>query len=113
MSTASIAARPALRITRRGRVVLGALLTLPTVAIAVSIALSTSTAPATATNVTAAVEFEHVTVQPGESLWTVAERVAPQADPREVISEIERLNGLESAAVGAGESLAIPAQYVG
>ena len=103
------AALPVLRITRRGRFVLGTLMALPAVALAGSIAMSSL--PAAATVETTASTFDYVTVQPGESLWSVAERVAPAADPREVIAEIERLNGLESSAVAAGESLAIPAAY--
>jgi len=101
--------RPVLRITRRGRIVLGTLVSLPAVAVIASIALSAL--PATATDESAGGTFEYVTVASGESLWSVAERVAPMSDPREVISDIERLNGLESSDIAAGASLAIPAAY--
>ncbi|BDI22224.1 LysM peptidoglycan-binding domain-containing protein [Herbiconiux sp. L3-i23] len=102
-------ARPHLRITRRGRVVLGALLTLPTVAVITAIAMSS--APAVASNESSTQQFAYVTVEAGESLWSVAERVAPASDPRDVIADIERFNGLDSSAVAAGQSLAIPATY--
>jgi LysM repeat protein len=98
-----------LRITRRGRIVLGAVLSIPAVVAIASFALSS--APAVATGESADVSFEYVTVQPGESLWAVAERVAPASDPRDVIADIERFNGLDSSAVAAGQSLAIPATY--
>jgi hypothetical protein len=49
-----------------------------------------------------------VTVQTGESLWQLATRVAPHADPRLVVSEIERLNGLSGATVYAGQQLQVP-----
>jgi hypothetical protein len=49
-----------------------------------------------------------VTVQPGESLWQVAVRVAPGADPRLVIDELVRANHLPSATVVAGQQLVVP-----
>jgi len=50
-------------------------------------------------------------VMPGDTLWSIAEGIAPQADPREVIGEITRLNALEGGALQIGEQLAIPAQF--
>jgi hypothetical protein len=55
--------------------------------------------------------FELVTVQAGESLWQLAEQIAPMSDPRDVIHEVMKLNGLESAEIYAGQELAIPAEY--
>jgi LysM repeat protein len=52
-----------------------------------------------------------VTVQSGDSLWSVASRLAPKADPRDVIADLVNLNGLSSAVVTPGQQLAIPAQY--
>jgi hypothetical protein len=49
-----------------------------------------------------------VTVAPGDSLWSVAHRLAPQQDPRLVIAKIESLNDLPSAAVVAGQQLVVP-----
>ncbi|MET0590914.1 MAG: hypothetical protein ABWZ77_07045 [Naasia sp.] len=106
------ATRPPLRITRRGKVVLAVLLTLPTAAV-IGV-MSLSSAPAVATSAASdPTAFDYVTVSAGESLWDVAERIAPTADPRDVIADIERLNGLESSGVAAGESLAVPAAYSG
>jgi hypothetical protein len=55
--------------------------------------------------------FEYVSIAPGQSLWQLAEQVAPQADPREVVADILTLNNLRSGDVQPGQKLAIPAQY--
>lgn len=101
-----------LRITPRGRIVFAVMAFVPVVVVAVAL-FST---PAAASNVPADIgapgsSFSYVTVDAGESLWSVAERIAPSADPRDVITEIQTLNGLESSTVSAGQSLAVPAQY--
>lgn len=59
---------------------------------------SASGAPATAV----------VVVQPGESLWGIAQQIAPGSDPREVVTSIRDLNGLGGAPVIPGQSLVVP-----
>ena len=49
-----------------------------------------------------------VVVQQGENLWEIARRIAPGADPRQVVTEIRSLNGLGSAPVSAGQSVVVP-----
>lgn len=49
-----------------------------------------------------------VTVQQGDTLWSIARRVAPQRDPRDVVAQIRRLNHLPSAVVQAGRQLLLP-----
>jgi LysM repeat protein len=49
-----------------------------------------------------------VTVAPGETLWQLATRIAPHADPRLVIDQILRLNHLSGAGIVAGEQLVVP-----
>jgi len=49
-----------------------------------------------------------VTVQPGESLWAVAVRVAPHADPRLVVARIAEINHLAGAQVVAGQQIQVP-----
>ncbi len=117
MTTIDIAA-PALvpttrlRLTRRGRRVLAVLASLPAVT-ALSIAmLSGGGALASGERGSAAGAFETVTVFPGDTLWSIAEEVAPAADPRDVVDAIMRLNALPSAQLDAGDTLAIPAEYV-
>jgi LysM repeat protein len=50
-----------------------------------------------------------VTVGPGDTLWSVAARTAPDRDPDEVVAEVIRVNGLRSAEVHVGEVLRVPA----
>ena len=102
-------ARVRLRLTRRGRAVLMALIALPIVVGALVFALNGGVAAATGEQNHAT--FQYVTVQPGDSLWSVAERLAPNADPRNVIADLVSLNGLESAVVTPGQQLAVPVQY--
>jgi hypothetical protein len=103
-------AKPKLRITRRGRAVLAAVIALPLVLGTAAAVLNGGGAVATDTGSTA--EFSYVEVEAGQSLWSLAESIAPQADPRDVIAGIVKLNGLPSADVQPGERLAIPFEYV-
>lgn len=105
---ASARPRTRLRITARGRAVLLALVAIPFVIALLVAALNGGGATAT---LDAGAPLQVVTVQPGQSLWALAESIAPGADPRDVIEELVALNGLESADVWAGQQLAIPAQY--
>ena len=95
---------PALRLTRRGRAVLvlllaGLLLT------AFSLGQQDTQA---ASVVGAQAELQTVTVQPGESLWSVAQRIAPDNDPREVVAQIQRLNDLDGSTLYVGQHLLLP-----
>jgi LysM repeat protein len=51
---------------------------------------------------------QRITVEPGETLWSVAARVAPHDDPRIVVADIESYNHLRSAGIEAGQQLVIP-----
>jgi len=102
--------QPHLRITRRGRAVLTLLIAVP-LAIAAAVTGVGAIGAAAGTESTSGTSFRYVTVESGESLWQVAETVAPQADPRDVIAGIVSLNNLGSSEVQAGQQLAIPAQY--
>lgn len=100
-----------LRLTARGRRVLAVLAALPA-AVALSVAvISGGGAIASSTPGAPADSFASVTVMPGDTLWSIAEQVAPAADPRDVIDEIMRLNALPGAGLDAGQSIAIPARY--
>ena len=55
--------------------------------------------------------FAEVTVMPGDSLWSIAQALAPEADPRDVVDAIIRLNALPSGSLVAGQSLAVPLEY--
>ena len=113
MTAISISAPRAtrLRLTARGRRLVAALAALPA-AVALTLAvLSGGSALASRDAGAPAESFTTLTVTAGESLWSIAEQVAPGADPRDVVDAIVRLNGLEGVTVSAGQQLAIPAEY--
>jgi hypothetical protein len=103
------APRTRLRLTRRGRAVVAALAAAPLAAVALAVALNGGAAAAGGEG--EPVVFDHVVVADGETLWGIAETVAPAADPREVVHGFMELNGLESAVVQAGDELAVPLEY--
>jgi hypothetical protein len=107
------AATPRLRITRRGRLVLTTLVIGPLVTLGVvgGVVAGLSATSAVATSSSASAEFDYLTINAGESLWQVAERIAPSSDPRDVIAEIVSLNQLPTSSVEAGQRIAIPAAY--
>lgn len=109
---AVLGAAPAtrLRLTRRGRRVLAFLASVPAV-VALSIAIISGGGALATSDAGAGAAFEKVTVMPGDTLWSIAESVAPQADPRDVVDAIMRLNALPSASLDAGETIAIPLEY--
>ena len=100
--------RVRLRLTRRGRIVFTTLAGLPLVVWAVVAVLGSGGAAADAGDDAASSTFEYVTVHQGESLWAIAESIAPEADPRVVVDEIIRLNGLDDAVLEPGQRLALP-----
>jgi LysM repeat protein len=98
-----------LHLTQRGRVVFTALAAVPLVVGSLLIALNGGVAAAT--NDAADATFTYVTVAAGESLWQLAEEVAPSEDPRDVIADIVSLNQLASEDVQPGQRLALPISY--
>lgn len=101
--------RSRLRLTARGRIVLITLATVPLI-IAVAM-LAFNGGGAAALSDAQGVHFSHITVMSGDSLWGIADSVAPAADPRDVVASIVDLNQLETSMVVPGQKLAIPAQY--
>lgn len=51
---------------------------------------------------------QQTVIQPGESLWTVARRIAPDNDPRAVVAQIRKLNDMTGSQVLAGQHLLLP-----
>jgi nucleoid-associated protein YgaU len=49
-----------------------------------------------------------VTVEAGDTLWSLARAHAPERDPRAVVHDLVRLNGLPSSTVAVGERLLVP-----
>lgn len=52
--------------------------------------------------------LEQTTVHAGDSLWSVARRVAPSADPRMVVLQLRRLNHLPGGELQVGQQLVLP-----
>jgi LysM repeat protein len=100
-----------LRLTRRGRAVFTTLAAVPLVLGAIAITVNGGMAAAEGTAGIGAVAFDYVTIEAGQSLWQLAESVAPAQDPRDVIADIVNLNQLSSEAVQPGQRIALPADY--
>lgn len=100
-----------LRLTVRGRRVLALLAALPAIVALAFAILGGGAALASRDAGAPSGAFTTVTVGSGDSLWSIAEEVAPEHDPRDVVDSIVRLNALESVVVQAGQNLAIPAEY--
>lgn len=99
----------AVRLTRRGRIVVAvllaalAVLTVGLTAVAQAQAASSrSSAAAVRRSVT------RVVVMPGQTLWSIALRADPAADPRVVVQQIVDVNGLRTTALQPGEQLWVP-----
>jgi Tfp pilus assembly protein FimV len=93
--------RPA-RLTRRGRavVVLLALALLVLAGFTLGRVSSQAAAPSR--------PLPTVTVHAGETLWDIAGRVAPHADRRALVLQIEQLNHLAGGGLVAGQQLRLP-----
>jgi hypothetical protein len=102
-----LGAQPRLRLTARGRAVFTGLAAIPVVVGVMLFALNGGGATATSSSG----ELELVTVQAGQSLWQLAEEIAPETDPRDVISDILAVNDLETGSIQAGQRIALPARY--
>jgi LysM repeat protein len=99
--------RSHLRMTKRGRAVLLSLVATPLVIAALAFGINAGGATAGSSSTPLA----KITVVGGETLWSVAKQIAPNADPRDVVADIVSVNRLNSADIYPGEQLAIPAQY--
>ncbi|GAA1747283.1 LysM peptidoglycan-binding domain-containing protein [Agromyces humatus] len=97
-----------LRLTRRGRVVFTTLAAIPLAVWVLVAVLSAGGAAADAEGAAVGAGLAYVTVDAGASLWEIATAVDPSADPRVVIDEIVRLNGLDDAVIEPGQRLAVP-----
>ena len=100
--------RPAARahLTRRGRLAL-----LLVIAALLFTAFSLGRAGSSASgdsSVPVAPRVEQTTVMPGDTLWSVAKRIAPDNDPREVVAQIRELNDLAGTQLQVGQQLLLP-----
>jgi LysM domain len=97
-----------LRLTRRGRVVVGIAAALLLAVLSLVIAGSAQATNHLVPSRAAQQNLTQVTVRPGQSLWSVAENADPDADTRIVIQQIVQLNGLTGDTIFAGQLLWVP-----
>lgn len=94
--------QPALHLTGRGRLV-ALLLLLVVLTVAFSVGRVTSTAlgdPAAPAAITV--------VERGDTVWSIAERIAPDADPRKTAVDLMAVNGLGTPELQVGQTLHLP-----
>ena len=102
--------RAGVRLTRRGRLLRFVMLVVLMAGLSV-LALDRMTTQPVRGSVEVAVEplaTARVVVQQGDSLWNIAQRQAPERDPRDTIHEIRELNGLRDNLIQPGQVLLIP-----
>ena len=52
--------------------------------------------------------YVKVSVKPGDSLWSIAESIAPNGDRRSLVADIVEINNLKSPELQAGQKIYIP-----
>jgi hypothetical protein len=94
----------AVRLTRRGRLVLAVVAALVVAGLVVAGATAAqASGPAAAHG-----GDSRVFVQPGDTLWSIAQRTDPGADPQAVVAGILRANHLPTSSVTVGQRLWVP-----
>jgi hypothetical protein len=101
----SAGGRQPVRLTARGRAAIFFLLSVVTLLL-VMIAVGGTSADASATKGGPATAS--VVVAAGDSLWSIAKSLQPNADPRSMMQTLVELNGLQGADLTPGQQLIIP-----
>ena len=96
--------RSGVRLTRRGRLVVF----LTSLAIVLAAAFVLASGAVGTSEAGTPPRTEIVQVAPGDTLWGIASEVAVDGDVRSAMTEIERLNALDSAGLQAGQKLRVP-----
>jgi len=96
------AARP-LRLTRRGLVV-AVLATVLLAGLLLLVARLSATSPRATPALPAG---STVVVQPGDTLWAIAQRAEPNSDPRLVVEQLRKANHLNSVVLSPGQTLKV------
>ena len=90
---------------RRRLAAVGLLLAIVALAVTAVVGATGSRADADRTVAGAPMEPQYVIAQPGDTLWAIAQRIAPMANTAELVDELVRLNG---DAIAAGQQVRIP-----
>ena len=93
-------------LNRRGR--LARTFVVLSLAIVLGSVVSAQAGAGTDTSTQAASSFITVTVAPGDTVWSLANRLAGGGDVRSLVSEIISVNSLASVDLTAGQKLRIP-----
>lgn len=96
-------ARPPLRLTARGRVAAFVASFLALAALVVGAGQMVE-----ASGASEAGEPVAVVVGAGDTLWGIAQEIAPDRDPRSVVQQIRSLNDLGTRAIVPGQSILVP-----
>jgi LysM domain len=108
---AAVTSPAPIRLTRRGRVVVGALAVI-VATVGVTVASMAAAGGAQAANhgrpAAGYAGLRQIVVRPGQTLWSIAAQVEPSADPRLVVAEIMTANAMTSAVIEAGQLLWVP-----
>lgn len=101
----SASAKPEMRLTPRGR---AAVVTVTLVVVS-AVALLFGSAVVATDEAPTSGAVSTVTVQPGQTLWSIAAEARPDVDIRTTVDQIIRLNALENGApLPIGATLAVP-----
>ena len=105
--------RNAVRLTRRGRIVVTVMLTTVSLSLVVLawLAIAARTAQAADGGQSPGAVYQNLTsvvVHPGQTLWSIASQAEPTADPRIVMQQIIDLNALYGTSVVPGQRLWVP-----
>jgi LysM repeat protein len=95
-----------LTITRRGRMVISSVIAAGVIAVGLLVASPGAQAGAEASDTTPV-----YTVLAGETLWSIAQELAPAQDPRVTIEQLMRTNNLRTAAIAPGDVLLLPSGF--
>jgi LysM domain len=105
------APRARVRLTRRGRAVAAVLIITGVTAAALLISLVVSGGAQATNHGQARAGYQgmrEIVVRPGQTLWSIASKAEPSADPRTVVAEIMSANALTGTGITAGQLLYVP-----
>jgi hypothetical protein len=103
--------RVPVRLTRRGRIVVAVLAVMLATAVMALIGMGVAGGAQAANHGRNGAGYQgmhQIVVRPGQTLWSIASKADPDADPRLVISEIMTANSMTSAVLQAGQLLWVP-----
>lgn len=99
------AARRPVKLTLRGRIMVALMIGL------MAWAGWNVVAPVQAQSAPGATQVVNYTVRPGDTLWSYAESITPQGDDvSATVSELVKLNNLDSATLWPGQRIIVPAR---